>query len=100
MIRRPPRSTLFPYTTLFRADPYYEHIRLEPCQSDDYPGRDCHRRNASRTGFRGAGCGRDCRNRPVLIGGNPEPAGGLWLIQENAAHLVNIDMPKEFNQTV
>jgi len=36
-----------------------------------------------------------------LIGGNPEPAGGLWLlIQENAAHLVNIDMPKEFNQTV
>jgi len=35
-----------------------------------------------------------------LIGGNTEPAGGLWLIQENAAHLVNIDMPKEFNQTV
>src|SRR5687768_18079236 len=23
MIRRPPRSTLFPYTTLFRSDPYY-----------------------------------------------------------------------------
>src|SRR3712207_8221680 len=22
MIRRPPRSTLFPYTTLFRSDPY------------------------------------------------------------------------------
>src|SRR3712207_7382666 len=26
MIRRPPRSTLFPYTTLFRSDP---HVRVE-----------------------------------------------------------------------
>src|SRR3712207_8537128 len=24
MIRRPPRSTLFPYTTLFRSDSYYD----------------------------------------------------------------------------
>src|SRR3712207_8544862 len=35
MIRRPPRSTLFPYTTLFRshtliADPYGEHEVLCP----------------------------------------------------------------------
>src|SRR5256884_7394861 len=33
MIRRPPRSTLFPYTTLFRSDsPYntYEHGGLPP----------------------------------------------------------------------
>src|SRR3712207_8020744 len=27
MIRRPPRSTLFPYTTLFRSDPYNNVIR-------------------------------------------------------------------------
>src|SRR2546430_8151505 len=26
MIRRPPRSTLFPYTTLFRS----QHLRIEP----------------------------------------------------------------------
>src|SRR3712207_8618242 len=25
MIRRPPRSTLFPYTTLFRSESYSEH---------------------------------------------------------------------------
>src|SRR5437773_9693053 len=25
MIRRPPRSTLFPYTTLFRSDQYHEN---------------------------------------------------------------------------
>src|ERR1044071_7412064 len=28
MIRRPPRSTLFPYTTLFRSTDYHERIRL------------------------------------------------------------------------
>src|SRR2546422_2372477 len=27
MIRRPPRSTLFPYTTLFRSQRAYEHQR-------------------------------------------------------------------------
>src|SRR3712207_8904018 len=27
MIRRPPRSTLFPYTTLFRSDGTVEHAR-------------------------------------------------------------------------
>src|SRR5206468_8638731 len=26
MIRRPPRSTLFPYTTLFRSDPEWQRI--------------------------------------------------------------------------
>src|SRR5258707_7488433 len=29
MIRRPPRSTLFPYTTLFRSDENSFHIRLD-----------------------------------------------------------------------
>src|SRR2546421_3237891 len=28
MIRRPPRSTLFPYTTLFRSEQYEQHLRL------------------------------------------------------------------------
>src|SRR3712207_8265133 len=28
MIRRPPRSTLFPYTTLFRSGPGLERVRL------------------------------------------------------------------------
>src|SRR3989442_2622703 len=28
MIRRPPRSTLFPYTTLFRSDRPFGHARL------------------------------------------------------------------------
>src|SRR2546430_7197875 len=30
MIRRPPRSTLFPYTTLFRSDLYQQSIDVHP----------------------------------------------------------------------
>src|SRR3712207_8473312 len=30
MIRRPPRSTLFPYTTLFRSEPLQRDDRLDP----------------------------------------------------------------------
>src|SRR3989454_7795419 len=35
MIRRPPRSTLFPYTTLFRSEPILE---LEVWTPDEYQG--------------------------------------------------------------
>src|SRR2546422_11545391 len=42
MIRRPPRSTLFPYTTLFRstlgANPEVHSLQLVPCR-DDAPRR-------------------------------------------------------------
>src|SRR2546426_8017248 len=33
MIRRPPRSTLFPYTTLFRSPYTVPTASLEPCQN-------------------------------------------------------------------
>src|SRR3712207_7468115 len=36
MIRRPPRSTLFPYTTLFRSPPR-RHLRLAPTRQQSYP---------------------------------------------------------------
>src|SRR2546425_2083114 len=40
MIRRPPRSTLFPYTTLFRSDSCsYECGRISPVWSDSLQGR-------------------------------------------------------------
>src|SRR5688572_31438292 len=51
MIRRPPRSTLFPYTTLFRSDqaarappanrrgPRARHPCLRPAQPDQYESR-------------------------------------------------------------
>src|SRR5438552_9025599 len=51
MIRRPPRSTLFPYTTLFRSrfsDGIGDHAEHGPCELDDgqhtglhdHPGED------------------------------------------------------------
>src|SRR2546427_923312 len=36
MIRRPPRSTLFPYTTLFRSEVLARHV-----------GRTCHRKHGN-----------------------------------------------------
>src|SRR3989441_12150680 len=46
MIRRPPRSTLFPYTTLFRSDPGVEggegEEGLVPEAGEDPPLRDLH----------------------------------------------------------
>src|SRR3712207_7597268 len=35
MIRRPPRSTLFPYTTLFRSGRYFERDVTEPFVLED-----------------------------------------------------------------
>src|SRR2546427_3099685 len=39
MIRRPPRSTLFPYTTLFRSRGYRRHPALETVANGDVPLR-------------------------------------------------------------
>src|SRR3989454_5703240 len=37
MIRRPPRSTLFPYTTLFRSLPHFQQvIALNPKMTEAY----------------------------------------------------------------
>src|SRR2546421_3623046 len=44
MIRRPPRSTLFPYTTLFRSAPARIH---SPAFSSDTPPEGTSRRNGS-----------------------------------------------------
>src|SRR2546427_6609882 len=49
MIRRPPRSTLFPYTTLFRSS----------CQGPCSPRLPCSR--ARQTPARGARCPSGCR---------------------------------------
>src|SRR2546425_5007696 len=40
MIRRPPRSTLFPYTTLFRS-PASPHSRAPACRQDSHMRRTC-----------------------------------------------------------
>src|SRR2546429_3990993 len=37
MIRRPPRSTLFPYTTLFRSNPVHAPVVSGPWQTERSP---------------------------------------------------------------
>src|SRR5688572_31045104 len=58
MIRRPPRSTLFPYTTLFRSDRVpdaVEEVGASPGdRTDGARGRPLHRSDALRQGRRGA----------------------------------------------
>src|SRR3712207_8496556 len=39
MIRRPPRSTLFPYTTLFRSQPAQQPDQLVACDGIELRGR-------------------------------------------------------------
>src|SRR2546429_4531182 len=46
MIRRPPRSTLFPYTTLFRSERAAQNRR--DAQQSKQVGRDPHPRNSFR----------------------------------------------------
>src|SRR5258708_37534512 len=38
MIRRPPRSTLFPYTTLFRSFPFFRQGDERCAENRGYPG--------------------------------------------------------------
>src|SRR2546430_5476133 len=38
MIRRPPRSTLFPYTTLFRSRRRFEQLRRDPLREQRLHG--------------------------------------------------------------
>src|SRR2546422_11598832 len=71
MIRRPPRSTLFPYTTLFRSGfarigpfaPHHEAGHGQTLRTDrPDPGRDAHGDGRQRL----ARCGRVVLGRAVL----------------------------------
>src|SRR2546430_11600832 len=52
MIRRPPRSTLFPYTTLFRSTGQRPPPgdRPQPASQSTYPSRTAHPAQSRRTG--------------------------------------------------
>src|SRR3712207_9107558 len=70
MIRRPPRSTLFPYTTLFRSfgTPAIVDETLEPFDPDDVEAGDVvgigiHTANA----LRGYAIGRMARERGAFV---------------------------------
>src|SRR2546426_4855218 len=66
MIRRPPRSTLFPYTTLFRSD-VAEPLR-RPCAVPARRGRAAQQRLDAREQLQHAE-----RLGDVVVGAEPEP---------------------------
>src|SRR2546430_17610948 len=88
MIRRPPRSTLFPYTTLFRSRRVLQGPWLDQAARDDLPcgaraardraGGGCDGRRLDRRRRRGRAGARDARlpRRPrgSLPGGGGTPA--------------------------
>src|SRR5256885_6101529 len=93
MIRRPPRSTLFPYTTLFRS----EHRLATVCEEAKCPNiGECWNAGTATIMLMGAVCTRACRFCAVDTG-NPhgwldadEPA--VWIDRKstrlNSSHLV------------
>src|SRR5256885_4605472 len=72
MIRRPPRSTLFPYTTLFRSDRLSAEAR-DQCRVQLFPSGGPTRRGPLRDV---AGAGRPRPARPRLLH-EYRPRGGL-----------------------
>src|SRR2546429_6571601 len=81
MIRRPPRSTLFPYTTLFRSRETAPHpatgsVRIEyPCRSD-----------LAKTGSSNSNSNR-CAGRSPPIAGKVAPARVFDRSEEHTSEL-------------
>src|SRR5256885_7139967 len=62
MIRRPPRSTLFPYTTLFRSHARGRLIRIDAVQQLDHATGNAHRlRSEEHTSELQSPCNLVCR---------------------------------------
>src|SRR3712207_9476057 len=66
MIRRPPRSTLFPYTTLFRSEARLVRLAVADVQPEDRPAK--LRQDAGVSGS----LGRDQGGEPELSSGDGE----------------------------
>src|SRR5258707_8725276 len=72
MIRRPPRSTLFPYTTLFRSQEQAGSVGdgRSGAPGPDREGRACARREGGRHGAPATACAGGCAAQQVEIGGD------------------------------
>src|SRR6266511_6030984 len=99
MIRRPPRSTLFPYTTLFRSDPdaVREHeLGLEGQAAGEQVAGGVRRHHRVAAGGDLQSVQRDRRQQPLVLDALPAgvrevPAGDVALGVEEAAVVVGPD---------
>src|SRR5258708_37093722 len=68
MIRRPPRSTLFPYTTLFRSWPYlFTNLRAAGERRDDPPPTEVLRAEWLAQGYTGLGLPPRVPDAPPVV---------------------------------
>src|SRR3989442_9339480 len=79
MIRRPPRSTLFPYTTLFRSPRRAEALRNRKASSDRLRARVSH-------GV-GQGCGRHATATPGEIAQSVRHSSAQTRSEEHTSEL-------------
>src|SRR5260370_14596879 len=85
MIRRPPRSTLFPYTTLFRSlCPAVSLVSGNPAGSRNHPARDA--RSEEHTSELQSHLNLVCRL--LLEKKNPGQRGKYWPNQRAIYHIV------------
>src|SRR6266496_5412925 len=88
MIRRPPRSTLFPYTTLFRSAPKENQDRARsPAIRQGPPHREPSLRELR--GSAGAKCATDTRHLSLVCARNENAPGldhqSLWRVRTGRA---------------
>src|SRR3712207_8293678 len=85
MIRRPPRSTLFPYTTLFRSllENGDQHGR-EPGEQEGRQEAQAERQDDQRPGAAGGGLGGDGAVGPGVVG---EPDRKSTRLNSSPAHI-------------
>src|SRR5687768_17918904 len=81
MIRRPPRSTLFPYTTLFRSRAQGAEVQVARRSTQ---GTDRHLRQAWRAAARARQARRRCSRRRLRLGRSEEHTSEL----QSRLHLV------------
>src|SRR2546426_10283011 len=92
MIRRPPRSTLFPYTTLFRSDHGYPFLMEKPMGVNGQEVRRVAEKAAAKDAFVAVPLGQRyqpfvARARQLLAEGRFGPLSHIYRSEEHTSEL-------------
>src|SRR2546430_8658399 len=97
MIRRPPRSTLFPYTTLFRSDPRLaeqrahapDHAGYVTVPDDEHPALERHVRSEEHTSELQSQSNLVCR---LLLEKKKKMSSFTFMLHSNPRFITHIDI--------